>query len=787
MARLPTVMDFGERPNMRSQRQIARINRGDAMAPGMALANMGNSMLNIGAEWEERTATADAKRVDAEYADIVRNTLYGDDGYLIKEGGAAVEARDAAVKQLQSERERLLEGLGPKSRAKAEASLGRREDSALQSTMIHAHGEHKSYVTEQGSARINSAIDDVIADPSVTDERVALIESEIAHSAARMGWSPEVAEQKLLEATTSMHTGVINRVAAQDPIQALGYLQDNRDAIDPGAWAKFESILVPAAKEWSGRQQGRAAHDDFILYSNQGAIRNKPISQQLEGALGSFLPGMGITMEVFSGGQDAKGHGHQRTGSTRHDHGNAADVFFYKDGRRLNWADPKDRPIFEEIVRQGKAAGITGWGAGEGYMQEASMHLGFGSEVVWGKGGKGANAPQWLRDAYAGAESRGAPLAFGAQPSTLQPPSGSYMQRLLDIEDPTERASALKEFNLQSEIHENTLDAAAEAARNEAFLLIESGGDVGGLSLEQKSAIGQEGMSSLYTYQTKAQAGIEPETDDALKVELFEQMSTSPQEFAKSDPLQWRENLSDKDFDYFLKQQADIRKGGGDSAPSPNYSRVNTQTTSMLEAYGFDKGPAQQTLISNMLSWEAAQIAANGIAPTDLDLNKELSKRVAAMGEAPSTASVKAISPSQASTAAKLHLERAGLKKDVEAQQFVQADLMEWSEQISRETGELPNSVMVDRKARQLTSKVEFDPSILPFNALEFHAFEAMRDPDIAEIDPLELMNKGFTVDGVEIGQSAILTASGEFYAAAGRRATTPELITYFTEKMAGL
>lgn len=141
----------------------------------------------------------------------------------------------------------------------------------------------------------------------------------------------------------------------------------------------------------------------WIRYSNQNATRKHPLSAELTDSM-SFLGDMGVTMEVFSGGQPGKGQG-PRVGSTRHDHGGAADVFFYKEGRKLDWASPEDQPIFQEIVRRGKAAGVTGFGAGDGYMQKGSMHLGFGAPGVWGAGGKGANAPAWLREAYEGANS----------------------------------------------------------------------------------------------------------------------------------------------------------------------------------------------------------------------------------------------------------------------------------------------------------------------------------------------------------------------------------------------
>lgn len=153
---------------------------------------------------------------------------------------------------------------------------------------------------------------------------------------------------------------------------------------------------------------------DWLKYANQNATRDLPLSPDLTSAL-SFLPDMGVSMEVFSGGQPSEGP--NRVGSHRHDRGGAADVFFYKDGRRLDWANPEDRPIFEQIVERAKANGVTGFGAGEGYMRPGSMHIGFGKPAVWGAGGRGANAPDWLRAAYntpADTMPSFDPSAFGA-------------------------------------------------------------------------------------------------------------------------------------------------------------------------------------------------------------------------------------------------------------------------------------------------------------------------------------------------------------------------------------
>lgn len=165
---------------------------------------------------------------------------------------------------------------------------------------------------------------------------------------------------------------------------------------------------------------------DWLRYANQGATRNQPLSPELLQALGRVVPELGLQMEVFSGGQPEIGSGLARVGSVRHDHGNAADVFFHQNGRRLDWANPQDRPIFQDLVRRAKAAGVTGFGAGPGYMQPGSMHIGFGKPGVWGAGGSGRNAPSWLVEAYNGAPAGAAPATtVAAAPTPAPAPAAS--------------------------------------------------------------------------------------------------------------------------------------------------------------------------------------------------------------------------------------------------------------------------------------------------------------------------------------------------------------------------
>jgi len=136
----------------------------------------------------------------------------------------------------------------------------------------------------------------------------------------------------------------------------------------------------------------------WMTYSNQGAVRNDPLSPQLIAAMG-FLGDMGIRMDVISGGQESNRPG-EGTGSTRHNHGNAVDADFYMGNDRLSWHNPQHLPILQQIVQRARAGGITGIGAGDDYMGDGRLHLGFGNAGIWGADGRGANAPDWLREAY---------------------------------------------------------------------------------------------------------------------------------------------------------------------------------------------------------------------------------------------------------------------------------------------------------------------------------------------------------------------------------------------------
>lgn len=128
-------------------------------------------------------------------------------------------------------------------------------------------------------------------------------------------------------------------------------------------------------------------------------IRKLPLSPRLVAVLEGAAADAGIDeVVVYSGGQE-KAPSKKRTGSARHDGGNAADLWLTVKGRQLNFDDAKDRPKVAAFVTACVKRGATGIGAAADYMGPTRLHVGFGRKAWWGTGGKAAGAPAWLIEA----------------------------------------------------------------------------------------------------------------------------------------------------------------------------------------------------------------------------------------------------------------------------------------------------------------------------------------------------------------------------------------------------
>jgi hypothetical protein len=137
-----------------------------------------------------------------------------------------------------------------------------------------------------------------------------------------------------------------------------------------------------------------------VVENTASKTRDLPIASRLKQILSFAGSVAGIDeVRVESGGQCAIGTCNKRTGSTRHDLGNAADLDLIKDGRILNFTNSNDLSFFEKFVEAAASFGATGIGGDVGYMGPTRIHVGFGSRDTWGGNGGTGSAPNWLTKA----------------------------------------------------------------------------------------------------------------------------------------------------------------------------------------------------------------------------------------------------------------------------------------------------------------------------------------------------------------------------------------------------
>ena len=151
--------------------------------------------------------------------------------------------------------------------------------------------------------------------------------------------------------------------------------------------------------------------------NSSGTIRNQEIKPELKSILQTAADNSGLNVVVYSGGQPDIASGGNRTGTTRHDNGAAADIRIQNAaGRNLSLNNPADVPLIQNFLAEAKRAGATGIGAGNGYMGNNGFHVDIAKQFGQAPGGsaywgglpdasgriRAKNAPQFLKDIMLG-------------------------------------------------------------------------------------------------------------------------------------------------------------------------------------------------------------------------------------------------------------------------------------------------------------------------------------------------------------------------------------------------
>lgn len=206
--------------------------------------------------------------------------------------------------------------------------------------------------------------------------------------------------QKYIEEILAQNNGDVSKVPV---VWYTGNAQGKSDAVTPNQVGAYQQDWM---NRFNNERDDSFAPPGTIMPQNSptgvlekqsdlAGVRKLPLSPNLKSVLEQASSAAGVQAVVYSGGQSPAGSGGPRTGSTRHDNGNAADLYLIKDGRKLSDTNPEDKAIMAKFVSAAVSAGATGVGAGHGYMGPSNIHVGFGKQATWG----GAD---WINQAASG-------------------------------------------------------------------------------------------------------------------------------------------------------------------------------------------------------------------------------------------------------------------------------------------------------------------------------------------------------------------------------------------------
>jgi len=548
-------------------------------------------------DWQDEVDTADAKLADAQYSDRVRQLLYDEqNGFMYTDGANALARREEVSTQLQELHREVLGGLNPRARQKAATALEARRQQALQSVDSHTAGQREGYLNTAAEARQRALLNDAISDPTLAPTRLRAAEQEIRDTAERLGQPPEWVDQKITEARTAVHLGVINRMWALNPQSAFDYYMEHREDIDGPTRASIERELIPAVKRHEGRQIGASAYErDGVSGSAQAALA------ALETAAGRTF-NINSAYRTEQENEDVGG-----ADNSQHMVGNAFDI----DVSDMSTAERLD------LIRMARAAGFGGIG-----IYENTLHFDVGPTRAWGPDYHSGSIPEWAS-------------AVVEMPRG-EAPKGSSVADLVNIEDPIVREAAMREAEMRQTWDTNQRAIAAQEAQDGVYAKITqwvaegappSLNPVAGVSPEVRETIGMQGMAALERYAENAAKG-RTYTTTAHGWTIYTKTTTLIQQAAsntvppevrqeairqlrEANPLaDWRDNLSDTEYKQLVTSRAAILnpQTTGDGGVDPiAVQTAMARYTPVMEAAGVEKGSAEYAQIqSRFIEWRSS-------------------------------------------------------------------------------------------------------------------------------------------------------------------------------------
>jgi len=578
MAEVPLYdgLKVKDRPILQSSMTVRASPDDMGAAIGRGLQDVGQGIGQVSKALAAVQALEDetiAKERDNQYSAWLREDQFGPNGYLTKEGKAAVDARADFEKRAAEARAKFGEGLRPGAAKLYKNASEARLNSTLDRSIVHSAGERKKWVNDTANARLDTFSEDALAgykNPKEVEKNIQLGLAELRNNGELNGVDGEVLANQQKEFVSGVRKNVVMRMAQDDPIAADKYYQDHKGQFTGPHQYDVETGLHQGIVE----EKGKRAADDYIQksttrgnlrYTNSGATRNRKLQPVLERNIGSAVAevyGPGYRVEVFSGGQPGKGEKGKRTGTTRHDHGNAADVYVVgPDGKRLTG------DALGPLAQYWLAKGLGGVGL---EMKRGGIHLDNHTDraKTWNYATKGGRFTIGQLKAVRSGLKGQLPNVNG-QPPAAGPdaPVGDMETYLANIPDEDVRDHARKRIAAFQTAQNRVSEETTKLAKAELWKAIDAGLTPDDVPYETRMAAGMDATSSAWTYYEKRAKGTEVETDEALLYQLSRNAANDPETFSKLDLNDYRDKLSKGDIRSLAEKQTGFL---GDKAKAAN-------------------------------------------------------------------------------------------------------------------------------------------------------------------------------------------------------------------------
>lgn len=241
-------------PRMTGQRQQVRGLPDGSMNPatpqgsfGPDLTRVGQQVTDIALRAQERANTAQVMEADSALTEFENTALYDPDaGALNQRGKNAFDVPDRVMKDFDTRATEIRGNLqGPQVQAFDRLVSQRRQqmDRALQR---HVASEISTYEQQQADSLIAGSqvtAANYYNDPERIGVELRRQRGAVMARSSDMGWSPEKTQLEIKKVESGTHGAVIDRMAANDPAEAMRYYAKHGPEMTPQDRTAYDKVM----------------------------------------------------------------------------------------------------------------------------------------------------------------------------------------------------------------------------------------------------------------------------------------------------------------------------------------------------------------------------------------------------------------------------------------------------------------------------------------------------------------------------------------------------------------